>query len=170
MTTVILQRSIQISPQEAHLGQLQVVDLAALSGVTGGAWRLEERRGRRLAGQGSDTDKDLKIEFVRSSERWFWPLVVTESETICRCSLWPWAEVIFRIWVWSSGPVCSWVLALLGIEERTEGGREYQVTCYPREHVEKWSSGLRTGVGLFACPPPPPPPAELRSTRPGSLS
>ncbi|KAJ6429264.1 hypothetical protein OIU84_020817 [Salix udensis] len=57
MTIVILQRSIQISPQEAHLGQLQVVDLAALSGVTGGAWRLEERRGRRLAGQGSDTDK-----------------------------------------------------------------------------------------------------------------
>ncbi|KAJ6768146.1 hypothetical protein OIU74_021918 [Salix koriyanagi] len=105
MTTVILQRSIQISPQEAHLGQLQVVDLAALSGVTGGAWRLEERRGRRLAGQGSDTDKVINGVAERSgrSEQWFWPLVVTESETICRCSLWPWAEVIFRIWVWSSG-------------------------------------------------------------------
>ncbi|KAJ6726918.1 hypothetical protein OIU79_004949 [Salix purpurea] len=84
MTTVILQRSIQISPQEAHSGQLQMVDLSALSGVTGGAWRLEERRGRRLAGQGSDTDKVKNGVAERSgrSERWFWLVVVTESETI----------------------------------------------------------------------------------------
>ncbi|KAJ6350360.1 hypothetical protein OIU78_006511 [Salix suchowensis] len=83
----------------------------------------------------------------RNRERWFWPLVVTESETICRSSLWPWAEVIFRIWVWSSGPVCSWVWLCWALKnEPREGGNMKSRAI----HVSIWKNGvLGSGLVLY---------------------